>query len=342
MFRLLPADCPNLVYSIIRSHARFEELANFTVAGGVASIRRARRGRAVTDTASVKSPSRLSLASEQATRDGGEPAVTVPADEEKAALMQQEKSVKEAENGAAPVSPTTPSDSEYPPRQTQAGKILSEKAAGKLPMRSNSQLSVHSAASGESGAGLAFDETGDDGPFVAKNGFMPTEAWVASWREGLPIDPILILVSECLPKVSSLAALSTNTAVLEYLRSVTLVGLLPPPVPIRARRFMHSLHSVVWLMSLAWGNVYVHSLATPGAGAGVWQDTGVRLFALRQRNDRGGVQAVMSSLVEQGLGMLSLGGGGSTAATGSGASSPVARRSTNRSRSSSSVVGGIV
>ena len=255
--------------------------------------------------------------------------------------MQQEKDVKEAENVAASVSPTTPSDSEYPPRQTRAGKILSEKAAGKLPMRSNSQLSVHSAASGESGAGTAFEGTDDDGPFVAKNGFMPTEAWVASWREGLPIDTILILVSECLPKVSSLAALSTNTAVLEYLRSVTLVGLLPPPAPIRARRFVHSLHSVVWLMSLAWGNVYVHSLAAPGAGAGVWQDTGVRLFALRQRNDRGGVQAVMSSLVEQGLGILSLGGGGA-AGTGSGASSPVARRSTNRSRSTSSVMGGIV
>jgi hypothetical protein len=241
-------------------------------------------------------------------------------DEEKAVLAERDRQEESTNDGpvASPqqVSPTA----EYPPRQTQAGRILSEKAAGKRPMRSMSQLTLQSEASlGD----------GEEASFVARNGFAPTESWVASWREGLPIDPILILISECLPKVSSLSSLSTNTAALEYLKSVTLVGLLPPSPPVRARRFTESVHSTIWLMSLAWGNVYIHSIEA-GGGA-YWRGTNVKLFNVKQSNDRAGVQAVVSNLVGQGLGMLNLG-------NTSGQSSPNDERTSfmrSRSRSSS-------
>lgn len=166
-----------------------------------------------------------------------------------------------------------------------------------------------------------YSESGEaeEGPYVSKSGFMPTESWVASWREGLPIDGILILVSECLTKISSLSSLSpgSNSAAIEkYLRSVNLDGLLPPTSPAKARPFQStSLHSILWLMSLSWGNAYVQFLESTSSNNGLsnWRDTHVRLFNVRQSASgslAGGVnqvQAAMSSLVEQGLGMLNLG-----------------------------------
>lgn len=340
---LADIDCPNLIYSLIRSHARFEELANFTVASGVASIKRAREQRAGKAAAGAddKSSRRASMVSE---RDGGLP-LTTPASEagnplpklvdedEKATLAgrdrQQQLQEEKSEDSAAGAAATQPQNvspaSEYPPpRQTQAGRILSEKAAGKQPMRSMSQLTLHSEVS--------LGGEGEEASFVARNGFVPTEGWVASWREGLPIDAILILISECLPKVASLSSLSTNTAALEYLRSVTLVGLLPLSPGPKPRPFLESTHSTIWLMSLAWGNVYVHSLEVAGGAAAFWRGTSVKLFNVKQTNDRGSMQAVMSSLVGQGLSRLNLGGG-----SGSGHSSPNDERSSfMRSRSASS------
>ena len=327
-------DCPNLIYAIIRSHQQFAKLANFTLASGVASIRRTRKEQNLNATkdgtiSPAKTPRRLSIASERSSMPMSPPGLTAGADterdQEKAALMDQRP---QRDDQRQPLQQFAMSPiSEYPPSR------LSEKAAGKLRARSSSQLTLQSNGS----------YTGDDldtsisdleaSPFVSRNGFEPTENWVASWREGLPIDPILILVSECLPKVSSLASLSTNTAAIEYLRSATLVGLLPPSSPLKPRKFTHSTHSTVWLTSLVWGSVYVQSLET----FWVWRDTNVRLFFVKEK-EAGGVQAAVSNLVGQGLGMLNLRGG-------SGQVSPTnLRRTLARypTSPSNSVIGGVV
>lgn len=326
------SDCPNLTYAIIRSHHRFEQLATFTLAEGVVQIRKARADRlaglsegAAASTATLGSeksgvvtPSsrRASMASERA-----DLSLTTITDEEKQALFErereQEQRQREAGGDVAIPSQSTTPVAEYPPR-------MSEKAMGKLRQRSDSQLtatmqSTLSTTGSLGGGDASFVSSlgeGDDAPFVAKNGFMPTEGWVASWREGMPIDPILIMIAEFLPRVSTLSSSgngNSESSAIEYLRGATLVGLLPPAGPIRARRFAHSQHSARWLASLAWGNVYIASVES---GIAWWRETPLRLFQLKNRdgNANQGVAGMMRSLVGEGLGLLNLGGG--NAATG--------------------------
>lgn len=247
-------------------------------------------------------------------------------DDEKAALALYEQNQGQTSHATTPIS-------EYPPALVSPRQI-SEKARGKQRARSNSQgttsdsRTVSQADLTSLYAGDLQDD--DEVPYVSRNGFMPTESWVASWREGLPIDGILILISECLPKVSSLSALSpgSNTAAVEkYLRSLQMSDLLPPSTSTKSRPFQTgALHSVLWLMSLAWGNIYVQSMENTSTNNGLsnWRDTNVALFNVRQSANAGlqagvgQVQAAVSSLVEQGLGMLSIGQGPATVGSNGG------------------------
>jgi len=84
---------------------------------------------------------------------------------------------------------------------------------------------------------------------------------VASWREHLPLDSILILLAEFRPKVSSLCSVaspSTDQAVMDFLKSVTLLDVLPQrSSAFGSRRFIHSSMSIRWLLSLTWSLAYV-------------------------------------------------------------------------------------
>ncbi|CAJ0753766.1 6874_t:CDS:10 [Entrophospora sp. SA101] len=99
-------------------------------------------------------------------------------------------------------------------------------------------------------------------PEVGKSGFVPTEDWVSSWHSNLQIGTILLLLSELIPKVQSMCmtqSITTDQEVLEYLKSVTLVGILPLPQPILIRQFLWSEASVVWFSSILWGQIYLAS-----------------------------------------------------------------------------------
>ncbi|KAJ2975086.1 hypothetical protein NUW54_g11786 [Trametes sanguinea] len=116
---------------------------------------------------------------------------------------------------------------------------------------------------------------------VGRNGFVPTQDWVASWQQGLPLDTIMLVISELLPKVqnlqSSLSGASANNAIIDLLRNANLDQVLPKPQPLSPRRFMWSDASIVWLTSLIWGEIYVRGM-TP---LGIWNNTAVRLFYVK-------------------------------------------------------------
>lgn len=108
-------------------------------------------------------------------------------------------------------------------------------------------------------------------------------AGVASWQEHLPLDSILILLSELRPKVESLCSApsrSTTQAVLDFLQSVTLIDQLPTPPPLRPRRFQQSAFSARWLTALVWGLVYVTNVA-------VFFNTRVALFQVASAQSEG-------------------------------------------------------
>ena len=311
------AECPNIVYAIVRSHARFERLATFTLADGIASIQQSRqRGTAATE--DEKTSQRNSTATESPTvLDNDSRASHDQTREKLSKTFSRDFSATGSLRGdfSQLSSPTT----EYPPR-------ISDKARGKMPQRSASQLTLHSNGSFYGDGQADFD---DVYAYISRGGFRPTEDWVASWRDGLPIDTILVTISELLPKVSSFASLSSDTAVLDFLRTVDIQHSLPAPKPFKPRPFVHSDQSQIWLNSTTWGSIYVQSLPT----FWVWKDTGIKLFTVRAQEALG-VQATVSNIMGQGLGMLNLGG------TTGGVLSPLAqgRQSLGRRSTSGSVV----
>ncbi|KAG5219937.1 Protein HID [Salix suchowensis] len=83
---------------------------------------------------------------------------------------------------------------------------------------------------------------------VGRNGFVPTQEWVTSWQQGyvvyleadlkdiltrlrLPMDCIMLLITELLPKVQDIQAARNNptsvTAIIDFLGSVSLQDLRP-------------------------------------------------------------------------------------------------------------------
>lgn len=94
----------------------------------------------------------------------------------------------------------------------------------------------------------------------------------------MPLDSILILLSELRPKVASLCSVAsrrTDQAVLDFLKSVTLIDVLPSAPTLRPRKFQHSAHSSRWLCSLVWSSVYV-------ANRHVFAQCAVKLFSVQQ------------------------------------------------------------
>jgi len=108
----------------------------------------------------------------------------------------------------------------------------------------------------------------------------------------------MLIISELFPKLQSLQAgrqkASTAGAISDFLRSVTLVDILPPVPPLHPRKFLVGIcypplclnanfgskwsdASIVWLTSLIWGEIYVHGMSP----LGIWSSTNVRLFFVK-------------------------------------------------------------
>jgi len=294
------ADNPNIVYTILRSHKTFEDLGTFTLARGLKEIQRIQQAKE--EQRDVKSPD-----SQGGQRD------------EKAVLLGREReseseerpdSVRNSEDhgaGGTPSDAAATSEEPTEPDQGAGGtpKKVSEKARGKMRARSSESVDTTASLERLTAAGVA----------VGRNGFVPTQDWVSSWQQGLPLDPVLLTIAELLPKVHTLQASlnrpTTTPAVLDFLRSVTLQHVLPPTPPLNPRKFLWSDASIVWLTSLLWGELYVRGTAP----LGIWNSTAVRLFGVRHSPAR--VARGMSGAVSEVVGGLGL-WGTSGGATGGG------------------------
>ncbi|KAI9064204.1 hypothetical protein FKP32DRAFT_1757516 [Trametes sanguinea] len=273
---------PNLVYAILHAHKQFEDLGTFTLARGLREIRRIQQlkeERAAQGRGSVDKGKRRALDEEE----GG--AGIAPASE-KARLLQREM-------GSLDLSRSTESTETLPEGAARHGdddahtRPLMSPTATETPTGSESAQPVSEKARGKMRAGrsLSGDMTGSlerlAASGVGRNGFVPTQDWVASWQQGLPLDTIMLAISELLPKVqnlqSSLSGASASNAIIDLLRNANLDQVLPKPPPLSPRRFMWSDASIVWLTSLIWGEIYVRGM-TP---LGIWNNTAVRLFYVK-------------------------------------------------------------
>ncbi|CAL1704126.1 unnamed protein product [Somion occarium] len=289
------SDNPNLVYAIIHSHKSFEDLGTFTLARGLREIRRiqqAKEERARQSTGTVdKGKQRAEGEQEQGPheekarllRSEQSSSVDLPRQTDSIETLPDAAQASMREDGSPPASlPTSPTAASPP--TPQAHSVPSEKARGK--MRAGRSISNDMTGSLEQLAAAG----------IGRNGFVPTQEWVTSWQQGLPLDPILLLCSELVPKVSELKAslnpTNANTAIMDLLRSANLEQQLPPAPPLTPRRFVWSDASIVWLTSLIWGEIYIKGM-TP---LGIWNNTSVRLFHVKhtQTHQRQITEAVTS------------------------------------------------
>lgn len=259
------SDNAHVLYALLQAHQTFEDLATFSLARGLREIRRvqrakddlqrrrvsrdsASRGHSRTDSAvRGRTPQTPETLSRSATPDSAEKARAV----DSARLME--------EGAALGLSDSSENVPGIPPP--------SEKARGKMKER-HSEDDMDESLERIAAAG------------VGRNGFIPTQDWVASWHTGLQLDPILILIAELLPKLQELQSsqkTSSSTAIANFLASVTLDHALPARPPLAPRRFVWSDASIVWLTSLVWGEIYVKHMSP----LGVWNATNVRLFYVK-------------------------------------------------------------
>lgn len=260
------ADNPNLTYAIIRAHGKFEKLRDFTLDGAVQEIYRIQ----------LAKEEKKRLMQSQTTAQ--QPAVNVPEPEDKA----QVENANATQDGA----------------DQSSDQLLSEKARGKLKEQDPAPASATEEPA-STAAQAEITPEGLEDPVESlrrqsstssilsqtlatgnRRGFTPTQAWVDSWKPMLPMGPVLMMLDHLVPQVKDLCtsqSLTSDALVLDFLRKVTLVGILPHPQPIHIRHFQWGEALVIWFRSMLWGQAYVFSLS----GAGVWNGTNIKLFQIK-------------------------------------------------------------
>ncbi|KAG6909456.1 hypothetical protein DXG01_000441 [Tephrocybe rancida] len=245
-------DNANLIYGILSSHKVFEDLGTFTLARGLREIKRVQQAK---EEQARKAEGNLKGKAPSGPDENADPGA------EKARLLENEggagfPAIQSAENlpgtprlseeqgdGSEVVTQSFMSPGSETPTRGSFAAALSEKARGKMRERRPPSLDVD----------VTIDRVAAAG--IGRNGFVPTQEWVI-----LPLDPVMLLISELLPQVQELQATrhkaNATSVIVEFLSKVSLKHVLPEaPAPL-PRRFMWSDASIVWLTSLIWGEIY--------------------------------------------------------------------------------------
>lgn len=237
-----PADNANLIYAILGAHKAFERLGTFTLTQGLREIKRVQAAKEEQPPALERKVSSLS---------------EDDASQEKARLLRTESL-----NDSVVVHPETsetdaPADGSGVRSSPEEGSPLagasafpSDKARGKRKERSSSSVDETAIAESLSAMG------------VGRNGFVPTQEWVrylltlcvmmethrvtqvTSWQQGLPLDPVMLTITELLPKIQEIQKtrqkVTSTSTIMDFLGSVNLEHVVPQTPPISPRKFLVS------------------------------------------------------------------------------------------------------
>ncbi|KAK4056096.1 hypothetical protein OIO90_002827 [Microbotryomycetes sp. JL221] len=235
------SDNPELIYVLLKCHKRFETLSTFTLNKAIKEINQIK----------VEKQNKKNLNLKQ--------------NENYQQQQQQQQQMSEKSKGKRP---------ERQMIGTRTRSSLSALSVQDLNLdeedihQNEDQDETNQRQSQDENTNLNSDQ--QEQVFVGKNGFVPTEAWVSSWRSGLPLDSIMIMLSELGPLVvdlvneqdtlSSKKSTTTSTtpkSIISLLSSASLNGLLPPEPNLIKREFNQTPQSITWLASLIYGNVYL-------------------------------------------------------------------------------------
>ncbi|KAJ1548807.1 hypothetical protein HK405_014744, partial [Cladochytrium tenue] len=244
----------HLVYAIVRHKDRFHELQDMTFDSAMGELNRIRelklqRARKMEQAGIAREDSAVSAVA--AASQDGQSAPSSPRQS-----MAREAVPASAAPAASPAG-TAAATSTGVASGASSGSSPSQLAASPVL----GQLVPASPASSSPTSGAISDKARGKLPASAtaeKPKFQPTMDWFNYWKSHLRLTVLLTLVDALGPPIEALCiekGVNDDRKVVEYLRSGTLVGLLPLPHPIFVRRFAFTDPVRVWLTSFLWGCV---------------------------------------------------------------------------------------
>jgi hypothetical protein len=97
--------------------------------------------------------------------------------------------------------------------------------------------------------------------------FIPTEEWVRELKATLPLETITRLLQHLVPVVDELCARKNGVVdeveILEVLKDVTMVGLLPVPHAIVIRKYQPNQYTALWFTAFMWGVIFLRNQKPP-------------------------------------------------------------------------------
>ena len=109
--------------------------------------------------------------------------------------------------------------------------------------------------------------------------FIPTEQWLKSVKAELPLNTINRLLKHLVPQIDEMSAQTPSLEekqVVDFLKSTTMVGLLPVPHPIVIRKYQPNKFTCLWFTAFLWGVIFMHNQNLP-----LFDGKNVRLFIVQ-------------------------------------------------------------
>mmetsp|Transcript_7900 Transcript_7900/g.11282 ORF Transcript_7900/g.11282 Transcript_7900/m.11282 type:complete len:871 (-) Transcript_7900:36-2648(-) len=109
--------------------------------------------------------------------------------------------------------------------------------------------------------------------------FYPSEKWIAELKETLPIETITRLLQHLAPVVDEIVhrkqGVVDEVEILEVLKNVTMVGLLPVPHAIVVRKYQPNQYTALWFTAFLWGVIFVRNQGLP-----IFDGEAIRIFKI--------------------------------------------------------------
>ncbi|KAG6587146.1 protein hid1 isoform x2 [Phytophthora cinnamomi] len=97
--------------------------------------------------------------------------------------------------------------------------------------------------------------------------FVPTVEWLSAWKKKLPLTTSLRLLQHLIPQLEDACKKAGGSldedAMLYFLRTTTMVGLLPVPHPIVIRKYQINQFTHLWFTTFTWGVIFLRNQVLP-------------------------------------------------------------------------------
>lgn len=137
----------------------------------------------------------------------------------------------------------------------------------------------NSSSSAQYGEGTGEGDPSSSSRDSQSNRFVPTEAWLQAVKADLPLSTIQRLLKHLVPQVEDIAIKNIGVDekfVIDFLRSTTMVGLLPVPHPIVIRKYQPNKFTCLWFTAFQWGVIFMHNQSVP-----LFDGKNVKLFIVQ-------------------------------------------------------------